>query len=169
MTKISVDVLEQAKAVIQRQGWTKHELIACGTGEVCALGALTVALGAEVVVDTRTDGTPLYRFRYPYEAQRPEEAEIARVGNYPYGGTPEEIEAYHQRVNEVWGAYNAAEGEYEDAFEAHHRALVQAIRDVSGGDYRDVPKWNDRDEATVQDILDVFDRAIDNAKETSSV
>lgn len=169
MTEISVDVLEQAKAVIQEQGWTKNEMISCGTGEVCALGALTVALGAEVVAETHADGKPFYRFRYPYEARYPSAEEIARTGSYPYGGTPEEIDAYYRRVNEVWGAYNDAEGAWEDSFEAHNGALIEALRTVSDGAYRDVPQWNDRPEATVQDVIDVFDAAIANAKESASV
>lgn len=162
---LSVDILEQAKAALQTHGWTKHDLVACNTGELCALGALNVALGVTVVQETTAAGDPAFNLRYPYQDLAPSKAQEDAIGQYPLDGTAEEREAWVDASNALWRAHSDAEWDFEHTFEAYDSALIRAVEELSGGDVSNVPSWNDREDSTLQDVLNVFDTAIKNIKE----
>lgn len=165
---LSVDVLEQAKTALQQHGWTKNDLVHCDTGELCALGALAVALGVSVTTRERIDGTTVYDLRYPYSTLEPPKEAVKALGQYPVYGTEEERREWVDKSNALWKRFNDAEQAYDETFQAYDRVLVEAVQELSGGETSNVPAWNDRVDSTLQDVLDVFDTAIKNIKQKES-
>jgi hypothetical protein len=131
--KTDLDILKQARNILLDHGWTQGRALDCTTGQVCAIGAVIVALGAEVVREP--GGTYLLRFPYSLP-ESPDEAE--------------------------WAAYFKADLAFEKEVTRVEDKILDALQQVVGERPGCIPDWNDLDATTVDDVIQVFDLAIEN-------
>lgn len=160
---LSVDVLEQAKEALRTHGWTKGTMISCETGEVCALGAVAVALGVEVVKHEGRAAPYRYEVRYPWSDAVPTLEEQERISALRDVG---EHAAAAQATKEAWRRYDEAEERYLEQSADYAGLLARALTRAYGVS-RFVPSWNDYVATSVDEVIAVFDAAIEILQEES--
>lgn len=158
MSTLDVTVLERAKQALTTNGWTKNDMLDCTNGKLCALGALQVGLGKEVV--RHSDGD--YIMFSPYDHLRPDvttpEYQAVQAELY----LPASLDAW-ARHDALWDAFYKAEGEWEDNFAEYSDRLDGTVQSATES-FSCVADWNDARLTTVEDVIALFDDTIAEIK-----
>lgn len=172
---IDINILQQAKANLRDKGWGQGALV-CDNGHVCALGALHLALGADVVVrQDDTDPTISYfDIAYPY-GEGPEWPSWS--GHGLQGAALDESYAQYEAAVDVLynteehKAFKAAEAVWRNTAAGYEGALDEVVAELTDSQRHSLVDWNDLNAQTIEDVEHVFDLAIENVnkKETVSV
>lgn len=160
---LSVDVLQQAKEALRTRGWTRGTMVSCETGEVCALGAVAVALGLEVVKHEGRSAPYRYEVRYPWSDAVPSLEEQEQISALRRAG---DHEAAYVLGKQFWRRYDEAEERYLEQSAAYSELLARALTRAYGVS-RFVPSWNDYEATSVDEVIAVFDAAIEILQEES--
>lgn len=177
-------VLEQARQLIEDRGWGQG-LEVCNDGRVCAIGAVLLALGAQVREHLDDQGKP-----YRYGDDNPHEFDRSRF--YVAAPGQGDMPPWDDNISKIVGGFRvssySARQAYRDATVAWRKAsgfneleeiLDKAVADIAADlvgdssdddecpDYLDptagVVDFNDSSYGSQARVLAVFDRAIELA------